>query len=836
MIKLKVSEKEKFKDDGKWFKDYLNESTPLIIPIDNDYQKMLTNYKIVNNDLSDFKEQFKNFCNPLSDGILDQIDEEILPYPEIYNSLSIIKGEVIQRKEDLHVSLLSANAIREKNEKLQESIRKSIDEKLALDMQKMDLQDLPPEEVDKIIKERRTQLEPEDLLTKNFLSEVEIFYNKSLRFCSHDQNLLEKKVDTITDLMTSGRMFIYSGWKNGRPYLEVRNPLHLRWRKSPNEKYIHKSDWICYQKAITLSEAIQVYNLSEDDIARLQTISTKGLDKRHELGPDNKFVFDKTKQDIMLSSVPNANFNKRIGLNQDNIYSNWHNLVWETHFEFKAFKDIVFLSYIDEYNEPITITLDGDFEIPKTAKKEKYLNRYDQETTIYTWVDFGIEYKAEIISVPRRYEIVRLGSDVYPIYREVPYQVTNIEHPFESFELSTKGVILDARNSDSVSPVQRAIPPYLQFLYLKHIFNRELSKYQGAIQSIDLDQIPDDLGKDLDGNLIRDKVAAWLAIVRKTNKDFYSGSQNSAGGLPPATRSPGSGGYLLGTAVELMNLHQLSELVRREISMSMGISPERQAAFQSNTNVTDNQRAIQQSYSITEPYFFLHALVWKDAVNDWLSNFRTYCETQLRIRNTDMLSFQYWLPGNIEEILEVTPKSLSHSDIGLFLMSSSSMQEYSRYMLENLQAFAQNQGSGTTAVSQIIKDIVSNASPEEIHKRIQIEERKSFERQSQLQEMEKQHQLELEQMRGRQSEQEFLREKELIVLKEEQRRITELQKASIQATLLGKQEDANNNDIPDSVDMANLLLKERQLDLKEKEMGMKHEIDKEKIKVQRSKK
>jgi len=836
MIKLKISEKEKYKNDGQWFKDYLHMTIPTLLPDSDDYQSMITAYKVVNNDLTNFKDLIKRFCNPLGEEI-GEVDEEIQPYPELHNAVNILKGEVVQRRDQLHLMLLSANAIKSKNQKMFEAIKQSVDEKLAIDLQKMEMQmqGMDEKQTQEFVQGLRTQLEPEDLAQKNWLSEVEIFYNKALEFCNHDQKILDKRVDTMSDIAIADRMFIYVGWKHGKPIIEIRNPLYVLWHKSPNEKFVHKSAWIAYQKPVALVDAIEAYDLSDEDIEKLQVTFGRGLDKRHSLGIDNQVVFDHTRQDLLINQSK-PNIDKTVGLNQTSTYlTNNRTLIWETHFEFKAFKELLFLTYKDEYGEVITVPLDPSFEIPKSAKKEKFINRYDQETERFVWTDFNTEFQAERIWIPRKYEIIRLGSNVYPIVREVPYQTTNLERPFEAFELSTKGAVVNARNAKSVSLVQRAIAPYLQFLWVKHVMNRELAKYQGAIQSIDVDQIPDNLGQDHTGQNIRDKVAAYLAILKKTNKDLYSGSQSSFGALPPSTRSPGSQGYLIGTAIELMNLHNLSELIKQEIAMAMGISPQRLASFQQNSNVSDNQQSLQQSYAITEPYFFIHSTIWKDTLNEWLINFRTYCETQMRVRNLSELSFQYWSPSNIEQILQVTPESLSHTDIGLFLNSSSSFERYAEIMLQNAQAFAQNQGQGITAVSQIIKDIVSKASPEEIHKRIAIEEEKVHQRQMQLQEQSLQSQ---QSMLDQQKELEnikFEHEKELAIIKEEERRKTVLQQATISALGFSKDTDVDDDGTPDVIELMNHDLDKAKLNLdikkhedtvrlKEEELKIKNKV------------
>lgn len=818
MIKTKLSEKDKFKEDGKWFKDFIDAYVPFQLPYKEDYETMLNSYKVVNNDLSGFKDQLNAFCNP--SGLLPAQEHDILAYPELRNKVNILKGEMLSRKDTFHVMLLSSKAIKEKNEQLLQAIKESVDEKTAIDIQAMEMQmqGMSEEEIAQFQQQLRSKNEPEDLVAKDFLSDSEIFYNKSVKYCEYTQDVQDKKSQTFEDVIIADRCFIYSGWRNGKPYLEIRNPLMVGFHKNPNERYVQKGDWCWYTKAITITEAIENYNLTDEQIEELDGGASRGLDHRHDvIRGKAENVFDHTNQELMLSTNSGIHANKAIGLNETPFDSlrGVTDLVYETHFEFKAFKELIFLSYRDEYNKQIVLPLSKEFKIPTTAKKEKFLNRFDQETERLVWFDKDLdtEFTAEKIWIPRKYEIVRLGSQVYPLFREVPYQYTNIEDPFNTFELSTKGAIFNARNTASVSLIQHALQPYFQYLYIKKVQNDELAKYQGAIQSIDIDQIPDQLGLDESNEPLRNKLITYLIYLKKMNKDIYSGSQATLGAAPPSTRSPGSGGYMLGTAMELMNLQQLLEMNKREISMAMGISPQRESNFVSGSNVSDNQQAIQQSYAITEPYFFTHSQIWRAAINDWLINFRKYCQLQFEVHNLKDLSLHYWLPDNTQEVLKVTPNHLTHADIGLLLTNSTINQKYADLMLQNSMAFAQNAGEGIVAVSQIMKDIVMGASPQEIHQRIVIEENKQHERQMQMQQQQSDAQMQQQQaqLQARQAEQEF--EKELIILKSEEDRKTKIAVSTISALGFSEDKDADNDGQIDVVEIAKLSLAQQKLEL-----------------------
>jgi hypothetical protein len=742
-IQLKVSEGEKYANDGQYFKDILESVSPSLDPYLPDFAKMKAAYEIINNDLSSFKSKVDLFCDPLGEllATVGEIEEELQAYPVIRNKINVLLGEHVKRNEKHRIVLLSLKAIKEKDKQLLEALTAAVEEELAAEIQAMQdrLEGKSEEEVQAFIEQVREEKGIEKVLGHDFKSDYEIFYNDALKYSERIEAIPTKKLETFKDLLISDRFCIYSGWRFGKPHLEVRNPLYLSYKKDPNERLIHKSDYIIYRKPVTLNYIIDNYpQLSEDDIDSLlsYSYSPSSRDKRNSVltgdavpiheGPDlkeGKRMYNST--DGNFYYIDSTSSNKNIGLNQTDgnlrDYSAGNRLVWETHLEFKSYRQVVFLSYTDDYNERITLLLPNDFEIPKHAVKEKFINKYMVSSERFHWNNGITDYTAEVMWIPRKYEVIRLGTDVYPVYGEVPYQSTNLDNPFSNFNLSTFGLIMNARNAKSLSLVEGAIPAYFQYLYVKHVQNRELAKYEGFIQNVDVDQIPKELGIDVDGQLIRDPIATWLAIRKKTSINIYSGSQTTGNRPVPSTRSPGSTATVIGTAADIFNLQQLADLLEKEIGWSMGISPQREAQFSSNTNVTDNQQAIVQSANITEPYYFFHAKVWDDVLNDYLKNFRTWQQRYFEEFPEETHNILHYIgPDGKDKLFRITPKMLEHIDFGLYSEISQGDQKYMEYMLQNIQPLAQNAGEGVEIISGILKDIFSGASPEEVHKQIQI--------------------------------------------------------------------------------------------------------------------
>jgi hypothetical protein len=742
-IQLKVSESEKYEDEGQYFKDILNSVSPSLDPYLPDYEKLKAAYEIMNNDLSSFRDKINLFCDPLGEVLstTGEIEEDIQAYPILRNKVNVLTGEYIKRNERHKIILLSLKAIKEKDARLLEELSAAVEEELAAEIQgiQMKMQGKSEEEVQQFIEQIREEKGIEKVLGHEFKSDYEIFYNDALKYAERLEDIKTKKVDSLLDLLVSDRFYIYSGWKFGRPSLEVRNTLFTSFKKDPNERFVHKSDYIIYRKPVTLNYIIDTYpNLSEDEIDSLlsYSYSPSSRNKRNDVlggGAEPIHENQALKEGKMMYNSSDGNFyyldstnsNKNIGMNQGtgNLrdYSAGNRLVWETHLEFKGYRKVIFLSYTDDYNERITLMLPDSFNIPKDAKKEKFINKYMIDSVRYLWDNGSTEYTAEEMWIPRKYEVIRLGTDVYPKYGEVAYQSTNLDNPFSNFNLSTFGLVMNARNAHSLSLLQGAIPAYFQFLFVKHVQNRELAKYEGYIQNVDVDQIPKELGIDVDGQVIRDPVATWLAIRKKTAINFYSGSQTTGNRPLPPTRSPGSTGQIIGTAGDIYNLQQLADLLEQEVGWAMGISPQREAQYSAGTNVSDNQQAIVQSANITEPYFYFHSKVWDHVLNDYLKNFRTWQQRYFEEFPEETHNILHYLgPDGKDKLFKITPKMLEHIDFGLYSEVSAGDQKYMEYMLQNIQPLSQNAGEGVEVISGILKDIFSGASPEEVHKEIQI--------------------------------------------------------------------------------------------------------------------
>lgn len=227
MIKLKVSEAKKFANDKQWFKDYMAYICPMGQHNVADYETMKAAYEITNMNLSSLNMKMRLFCNPLEDLLADVEADQIDPLPDLKIKVDVLKGEALKRNEEFKLVLTTDQAIKAKNEEQMNLIQISIDEKVGLELfglQKQ-MEGMSQEEAQKLIQDIRTKHEPEDIAHKDWQSDLEIFYSKILKNAYLKLNLMSLMADTIEDATIADRFYVYNGWRHGRPYIQIRNPL-----------------------------------------------------------------------------------------------------------------------------------------------------------------------------------------------------------------------------------------------------------------------------------------------------------------------------------------------------------------------------------------------------------------------------------------------------------------------------------------------------------------------------------------------------------------------------------------------------------------------------------
>jgi len=317
--------------------------------------------------------------------------------------------------------------------------------------------------------------------------------------------------------------------------------------------------------------------------------------------------------------------------------------------------------------------------------------------------------------------------------REVPNQPLSIDNPYD-FELSCKGRIFSGLNAESISLVERALPSLLQYTFVKDLQNRELAKYEGYIKNIDASQIPDYLAMDENGNPLyegADKLKVWR-YLRRTLGDSYYDPTATTSGLPNNQRTTAVTAEQAGSIGEIVNMQQLLDLIDREMGMQMLVPPQAEGIYSPSSNVSDNQQAIAQSYTMAEEYFRLHQLVIKETVNEYVTQFTNYYRRFFENNPEKTETFlNYVTSDGMKKTIRIKPELLNHEDLGIFIHDGDYNERYRQMMTQMIQPLAQNAGEGAERISELVMAMTRGDSPEKVHKMIAAAAREQEQRMQQ---------------------------------------------------------------------------------------------------------
>lgn len=821
------------KKDRDWYKkiqDIYLPSYNQSLPPDAEERKRL--YEIFNNDLSSYQDQLNKMCNNLYD--FGSLKREILSYNKLRNKYEVLAGDLLQRSGSYNIVLMSAYAIKNKDEQLKQRLQESVDRELMRTMNEFqaELSQATPEQIQQFVQQFKAQNLPKNFDRKRFMSDLEIYKMKMLKHEMLRNDVKTLQSDTFKQLFIEDRFFVRNTWQYGRPVMIVENPLFIGYDKSNNQRDVCKGDYWWKVDEITVGEMMDEFinHMTDDELYQAISDTAYG----HTLSKDE---FSHMKRDRIMYKILSDQIKgqdyldpKNIGMFQ--VVGDRNPLtegrVKVRHLEFKAYEQVLSYAYIDPMDgRKVRVFLKGDVDIiPSNASKLKYTDKVFKESYKYVWTDEqGYQFEAERMWIPQRYEMTMLGDDLMVNYRKVPMQPLNEEHPFSDFTLSLKGGVMNSMNAESTSLMQNALPYYFQILVLKDLQNKEISKYRGYERAIDVDQVPLDLaeGED-DGTNTTDRLLKQDIISKETGTTYYSGSQTSNSLAPPSTRTGGVTTYSYGTSSEILNLQGLINMIDEEMGITIGVPKAREGQLTKYTTATEQQSSLSQSSLVTELYFHFHTRIWQQVLEEHLEAVDLYWKRYFEENPEDTNNLiEYITPDGTKELIEILPRYLDHAKVGLKIGATNQNQLYNQYMLQNAIGLIQNPDS-IEVVSEVIKALSSgDASKEEIHQLVQAaadrfreNQQAASQQQQQAIEQQKQAAKEVEEYRLQLQMQAKMAEIEA------QGKL-DLNRAEIQSMDYARAQDINENRIADQVE------NDREKREHEKEMQMKDQQHKMKV-------
>ena len=703
----------------------------------------LQTYYNLYNSIFDEKD-FKRITNPF------KVDDGFPATPQDFNiirpKIDLLIGEETKRPMNFRVVRTSQEAVSDLMDKEKEMLMQYM---MSAIMAKMD-----PEQQQQFQQQLQSgEIMPPEQIAKymdsTYKDVVENTAYHTLSYLREKLNIDNEFIKGWKDALISGNEIYYVGVQNDEPYMERVNPLFFSYDKSPDLEFIEDGSWCCRKMRLPVAEVYDRYynKLDEKDLNKLNEMLTgKPMGDMREGDPVD------TGGGIQMHIYDNPEFDQK---------SRYCINVW--HCCWKSFKKIFYVTYMDETGTPQVQIADESYK------------------------KIGNELSVEPDWIVEVWEGYRAGSDLYFGIQPIEYQHVSIDNP-NSQKLPYCGCVYSNTNSKPRSLVSILKP--LQYMYIVLWYRLELAiaRDKGKVVNMDITQIPKSM------NITPERWMHYLSSVGVNFINPYEEGWNVPGreGGKPAT-------FNQITALDLTMSNVISEYIQLMDKIEQlagtisGITEQRQGAISSSELVGNVERSVVQSSHITEPLFWAHAQCKRHVLNMLLNTAKGAWQ------QTGKKKLSYIFDNGERAFLDIADK-FYYEDMDVFVSDTSKDLENIQKLQQLIQPAMQNGASLLEAA-----EILTNDNFNIIKQKLAAMQKRQEEQAQQQQQAEAQAQQQLQQMQNEAKQQELMLQEAQMDLdryKIDQDNATKITVAEISAYRGTESKDANQNGIPDPMEIA----------------------------------
>lgn len=605
-------------------------------------------------------------------------------------------------------------------------------------------------------------------MTKDYKDIIETSAMHALNYLKENLNLQNEFNKGMKDALIAAKEVYFVGVQNGEPHMEKVNPLYFSHDYSPDVEYIEDGDWACRKMRMSVTEIYdRLYDkLSEKDLNKLldmmdsESTSVAG-------GKDAPMLdYNHTKFRSIKSGEGIADSGNHIDL--------WH-ATW------KSFKKVGFVIYMDEYGQP-----------QQTIVSEDYM-------------EVGTEISVEWKWIIEVWEGYKIGSDMYVGIEPLAFQHMSKDN-LNSQKLPYVGIIYNNTNSKPKSLV--SVMKSLQYMYIIIWYRLELAlaRDKGKVITMDITQIPKSMNID---------AAKWMHYLSSVGVNFINPYEEGwdipgrEGGKPAQFNQMAALDLTMADVIDqYINLMSKIEDMIGEIS---GVTKQRQGSVSNRELVGSVERAVVQSSLVTEPIFWAHNQCKRNVLRQLLNT----AKEAWRVSGRNHLQYIY---DDATRAFLTLSEDFFYEECDIFV-TDSNKESTNIEMIKSLYQPAMQNGTTLLDVAEImtldnVSEIKNTLAKIEVKREEQLAKQAEQEQAAQQQAIETQNQVRREEMALK--EQELLLNKYKTDVDNQTRIIT----AEISAYRFQQDLDANNNNIPDPMEIADASLKQMQFnaDVEDKNM------------------
>lgn len=557
------------------------------------YNGRSTRYrKQINFDLYNGKinlEDFEYVINPYGFK-KDEFPASLQHYDIISPKINLLCGEEIKRPFNFRCVVTNAEAITEVEEKKKEYVLTAYQEYITALAQGEDGK-----------QQEKKLLDLEKYMKYSFSDIKERTANHILEYLTKEQNLIYKFNTGFKDALVSGEEVYWTGIVAGEPVCRNVNPLDITVIQDPDSDFIDDASAIIEERWMTLPTILDEYyrSLKEKQVRNLES---KYGSKGGGFGSQGSEISYPSVTMMMKgdSDARDGNGMRRKNTDADGT-------IRVIRCEWKSQRKVGFLYSIDDSGIEEVELVDELFEIPEDAEKDTDgFYHFEGNRLIWYWIS---EY----------WEGTKIGDDEYVDIQPRQNQRRSLDNP-SLCKSGYTGLIYNARNSDSVSLIDR-MKPY-QYLYNIIYYRLELAlaKSKGKVALMDVAQIPG--GDDWD-------VDKWMYYLDAMGVMFINSMEEGKRGEHSTFNQFQSVDLTMGNYIQT-HIALLSQIEDKMGQLS-GVSRQREGQTQASELVGNVERSISQSSHITEIWFYQHNEVKRRVMEAMLDTARLAWRTGKKV-------------------------------------------------------------------------------------------------------------------------------------------------------------------------------------------------------------
>jgi hypothetical protein len=486
----------------------------------------------------------------------------------IRQKVELLKGEEITRPFDFMIMCVSGEGV---------SAREDAERDMAVKVathQLMQEAGLEPEDLEENMPQSLAEVKK--YMQSDYSDIREEYASAVLRNGLEDQRLEFKFSEGFEHALTVAEEVYYTGIVRNEPVVRVANPLYFEWEKGPETKKIEDAGWAREERYMSTSEILDEFGefLTEAQVKRLDDGSASYGANRNTMMPGYGYQMEDLAQFENGSDRGQSSYLRVL------------TAVW------KSMKRIGFMTYVDEDGETQETIVD---ETHKLTDEQK---------------EAGVEIEWQWIS--EVWKGTKIGDDIYLDINPLENQMRTHDNPSEC-KLPYVGMTYNNNNSQQTSLVDLMKPHQYLYNIVWYRIESEIAKSKGKKLQVDMAMMPKSHG------MTQEKWMYYfdaLGIVYINSQEEGKVGTRQQGQVSNNQSPIKDFDMTMSNVVQqyMMILNKLEDL----IDGISGVSPQREGAVHQNETAGGVERAVSQSSTITEYYFYRHDEIKREVLRQYI--------------------------------------------------------------------------------------------------------------------------------------------------------------------------------------------------------------------------